>query len=447
MISLWSNAIPGTADRFTRSIAAASLPAFSCPPTTSSSYTIEMTWPRGWRRGSEKTPTSRCTRVSSPVSSRTSRTTASTVVSPNSTKPPGRAGIPRYGSFFRRTATSLPPWRTIPSTATEGCAPATIGSLAGGHPDAVLVCEPDGVLVARVRMADNAHPRIRREHARDPALRVLRAVAHEQGACVRGISDPDATPVVDRHQVGARSRVQERVQQGPVRDRIRAVPHPLRLPVRGRHRAGVQMVSRDDDGPAELARRHHAVDRPPELRTLSVGEPTDPRGEAFPREVFLREADPPSERFIPRELAQDDAVRLDDVVRVPGHRDPPERTAAFGEERADKQGHEALEGEGLFDAGLFRLTADVVPVVEDDAPGPEEIEHRADMDRDRLAGATHVFLGILGTQGCGLRYGQAARDVSSERVVRTPRTSRTSLGRFLGIRCTTNRRRSSDRTS
>src|SRR5438093_7793275 len=178
-ISLWSNAIPGTADRFTRSIAAASLPAFSCPPTTSSSYTIEMTWPRGSRRGSEKTPTSRFTRVSSPVSSRTSRTTASTVVSPNSTKPPGRAGIPRYGSFFRRTATSLPPWRTIPSTATEGWAPAAMASLAGRHPDTVLVREADGVLVARVRMADHAHPRVRRQDASDPAFRVLGAVAHD----------------------------------------------------------------------------------------------------------------------------------------------------------------------------------------------------------------------------------------------------------------------------
>src|SRR5207245_3639897 len=125
-----------------------------------------------------------------------------------------------------------------------------------------------------------------------------------------------------------------------------------------------------------------------------------------------------SQRSNPRYLSHDDATRHQYVVRLPVHHDPPERTAAFGEERAYKQGHEALEGEGLFDAGLFRLTADVVPVVEDDAPGPEEIEHRADMDRDRLAGATHVFLGILGTQGCGLRYGQAARDVSSERVVR-----------------------------
>src|SRR5207249_397439 len=290
------NAIPGTADRFTRSIAAASLPAFSRPPTTSNSYPIEMTWPRGSRRGSEKTPTSRFTCVSSPVSSRTSRTTASTVVSPNSTKPPGRAGSPRYGSFFRRTATSFPPWRTIPSTATEGCACANVRSLPRGHPDPVLVCEANGVLVARVGVAHDTHSRVRRQDAHDPSFRVLGAVAYEQGPGVRRVSDPHTAAVVDGYQIRAGGGVQQRVQQRPVRDRIGAVPHPLRLAVRGRHRARVQMIPRDDDRPAELARRDHAVDRPPELRPLSVSEPTHPGREALPREVFLREADPPGER-------------------------------------------------------------------------------------------------------------------------------------------------------
>src|SRR5438552_9156901 len=162
---------------------------------------------RGSRFGPERTPSSRFTRVSRPVSSWSSRTTASTVVSPSSTKPPGRAGIPRYGSFLRRTATSLPPWRTIPSTATEGWAPAAMASLAGGHADAVLVREADGVLVAGVRMADHAHPRVRRQDAPDPAFGVLGSVAHHQGARVRRIPDTDAAAVVDRDQVRPRRGV------------------------------------------------------------------------------------------------------------------------------------------------------------------------------------------------------------------------------------------------
>src|SRR2546427_5205064 len=159
------------------------------------------------------------------------------------------------------------------------------------------------------------------------------------------------------------------------------------------------MIPRDDDRPAELARRHHAVDRPPELRPLSVCEPAHPGGEAFPRQVLLRESDPPSEGLVVRELPQDDAVCLDDVVRVARHRDPPERPAAFREQRTDEERDESLKGERIVDAGFLRLAADVVPVVEHDAPGPEEVEHRPDVDSDRLARATDVFFRIPRTQG------------------------------------------------
>src|SRR5213593_3705800 len=178
------------------------------------------------------------------------------------------------------------------------------------------------------------------------------------------------------------------------------------------------MIPRDDDRPAELARRDHAVDRPPELRPLSVCEPAYPGREALPREVLLREADPPGERLVVREFPQDDAVRLDDVVRVPRYRDPSERPAAFCEEGTDEEWDESLKSKRIVNAGFLRLAADVVPVIEHDAPGPEEVEHRPDVDRNRLARATDVFLRILRAQGVRVWDGKPARDVSSERVVR-----------------------------
>src|SRR3989454_12845989 len=122
------------------------------------------------------------------------------------------------------------------------------------------------------------------------------------------------------------------------------------------------MVPRDDDRPAEFARRNQAADRPPDLRWLSVGEPAAPRVAAFPREVFLREADPPGERLVVRELPQDDAVRLDDVVRVAGDGDQSERPAAFREEGTDEKRHESLKSERILDAGFLRLSADVVQI-------------------------------------------------------------------------------------
>src|SRR5439155_309352 len=164
-------------------------------------------------------------------------------------------------------------------------------------------------------------------------------------------------------------------------------------------------------------------------------------GEAFPREVLLREADPPGERLVPWELPQDHAVRLDDVFRVSRHRDPSERPTALREEGPDEERDESLKGECVLDAGLFRLAADVVPVVEHDAPGPEEVEHRPDVDGDRLARATHVFLRILRAQR--VCVSGSRRNASA----RTPRMSRRCPGRSLGIRCTTIRRPSFDHTS
>src|SRR5207302_5614375 len=159
---------------------------------------------------------------------------------------------------------------------------------------------------------------------------------------------------------------------------------PLRLPVGRCYGTGVEMVPRDHDRSAQLAGGHHAVDRSSELGSLSVSEPAYPGRQAFPGEELLGETDPAGQGLVVWELAQHDAVRLDDVVRVSRHRDPAERTPAFGEQRADVEGDKPLERERVCDARLLRLSADVVPVIKDHASGPEEIEHGPDVNRDRL---------------------------------------------------------------
>src|SRR3989442_15235229 len=107
------------------------------------------------------------------------------------------------------------------------------------------------------------------------------------------------------------------------------------------------MIPRDDDRPAELARRHHAVDRPPELRPLSVCEPAHPGGEAFPRQGLLPETGPPGEGLVVRELPQDDAVCLDDVLPVARQRDPPERPPAFPQQRTDEERDESPKSQRI----------------------------------------------------------------------------------------------------
>src|SRR5438093_3869813 len=399
----------------TRSTAAASEPAATRPPRRRTSYAMLIVWPLGSRSGSEYTPTSPATRTSRPVSSFISRTIATSVVSPSSTPPPGSACIPRNGGCPRMTVTSFPSSSRTPSTASRGW---PTRSLPHRHPDPSVVREADGLRIPCVGVTHDAEPRIRREDPLDAPLGLRSAVAHQEGARVRRVPDPDAAAVVDGDEVRARRGVQQRIEDRPVRDRIGAVPHPLRLPIWGGDGACIEMVARDDDGPAELLVPHHPVDDRPEPSPLTVPEPAHSRRQALPRNELLREFDPSYERRVVLEFPGHDLVGPEDVVRIPRDRDPPEGATPLAEHRADEQGDEALEIEGVRHARLERVPADVVPVLEHDRPALLEPEHRPHVDRNGLRAPSDVFLRVRGSQARGLLHGEPHRDVAPERVMR-----------------------------
>ena len=84
-----------------------------------------------------------------------------------------------------------------------------------------------------------------------------RAVADDHHAGVLGVAHADAAAVMDRHPGRAAGGVEQRIEQRPVRDRIRAVPHRFGFPIRARHGARVQVIAADDDGRRQLAARDH----------------------------------------------------------------------------------------------------------------------------------------------------------------------------------------------
>src|SRR5688572_33108629 len=101
-----------------------------------------------------------------------------------------------------------------------------------------------------------------------------------------------------------------------------------------------------------------------------------------------------------------------DVRRVARQRDPAERSAALGEQRADVLRHEAGIAEGIGESGFLGLAAQVVPVVECDRAGLRERDDRLAVARDRLARPLHVALRIaIATATRGL---DTRRDVRSE---------------------------------
>ena len=148
-------------------------------------------------------------------------------------------------------------------------------------------------------------------------------------------------------QVAPRRRVQERVQDRPVGDRVGAVAHRLGLAVRRGDRARVQVVAADHD------RRLHAPGRD-EL----VEDPAGPSRARRSRASRCARAGPGTararcasrsqrtRRLVVREGVHQRAVGRVDVLGIAGERDPAERPLALAEERADVRGDEAGVVEG-----------------------------------------------------------------------------------------------------
>ena len=191
------------------------------------------------------------------------------------------------------------------------------------------------LVVAGVGVAHDARAGIGREHALEPLRRVVGAVGDDDHAGVDRVADPDAAAVVDADPGRARRRVQERVQDRPVGDRVGAVAHRLGLAVRGGDRAGVEVVAPDHDGRRDRARADELVDREPRLGAVAVAEPADPRGQALEGDPLGGELEPALEQRVVGEEPPELVVDRRDVGRVARERRPAEGADAAAEERPD----------------------------------------------------------------------------------------------------------------
>ena len=223
------------------------------------------------------------------------------------------------------------------------------------------------------------------------------------------VADADAAAVVDRNPGCARRGVQQRVQQRPIGDCVRAVQHGFRLAIGRSDRAGVQMIAADDDGRFDLAATHVVVHRESELGALAITEPADARGQALEVDAVLRQAHPARENRIVGEEFERQAVRGADIFGRARERDPTKRTAAFAEQRADVLGNEAGNFESVFDARGLGLRADVVAVVERDRAHSLQREHGADVLGHGVEGAAHIFVRIRAAQSERFLQGHSVR--------------------------------------
>src|SRR5581483_5271160 len=182
------------------------------------------------------------------------------------------------------------------------------------------------------------------------------------------VADSDAAAVVDADPTGTRCGVHERVQDRPVGDRVRAVAHRFRLPVRGGNRAGVEVVAADHDRRGDATRANELVDREPRAGAVAVPEPADPSRKPLEGDPGGRDLEPPLQERVVREELLQSFVDGGDVAGIAGEGGPAERADPAAEERADIGRDEARVCEGLAYACFTGLTSQVVAIVENIAP-------------------------------------------------------------------------------
>jgi hypothetical protein len=97
----------------------------------------------------------------------------------------------------------------------------------------------DRRVVTRVGMPQNADTRIAVQYALQPCLGLLPTVSDDGDAG----ADAVAAQTVDCNQICARRRIQQRIKDRPVRDRVGAILHVFRLPMWQRCRSRIEVIA------------------------------------------------------------------------------------------------------------------------------------------------------------------------------------------------------------
>src|ERR1051325_4090813 len=275
-----------------------------------------------------------------------------------------------------------------------------------------------GLFVAGVDVARDAEAGVVREYAVESLRGLRRAVGDGDLARVERVAYAHSAAVVEGDPRGAARCVEQRVQDGPVGDGVRAVAHGLGLAEGRGDGARVQVVAADGDGRLQVSALDQLVHRLAHLRALAVAEPAYARGQALELHAVARETHPAFERLVFGEELEREVVRAAYVFGVAGESHPAERPLALAEERAYVLRHEARYVERVLNPRVERLLAYVVPVVEGDRARALEGEHRLDVARHRLRRTLDVRARVAAPQLFRLFEREARGDVSVQGVVR-----------------------------
>src|SRR5580704_4064344 len=165
-------------------------------------------------------------------------------------------------------------------------------------------------------MAHHARRWIVEKHALDPLRGLVRSIADDHHAGVLRISHADSTAVMEADPGCSAGRVQQRIEQRPIRYSVRTVLHRFGLAIRTGNRSGIQVIAADDNRGFELARLHHFIKRQTRTMTLAKPQPADPRRESLESDSLPRQFEPAMDALILGEKLLDLFVGLIDVVGI-----------------------------------------------------------------------------------------------------------------------------------
>src|ERR1044072_8851841 len=255
-----------------------------------------------------------------------------------------------------------------------------------------------GLFVVRIHLARDAEAGVVGEHAVETLRRFRCAVGDRDLTGVERVADADTAAVMERDPRGSARRVEERVQDRPVGDGVRAVAHAFGLAEGRSDRARVEVVAADGDGRLEFATTDEFVDGLAHLRALASAQPADTRGEPLKLPALARKPHPALQRLVFGEEFEREVVCASYVFGRARERDPAERAFALAEERTNVFGNEAGDLEGVSASRVEGELAYVVAVVEGDRAPTLKREHRLDVSRHRLHGALDITLRVCASQ-------------------------------------------------
>src|SRR6266480_249778 len=147
-------------------------------------------------------------------------------------------------------------------------------------------------------MPENTSPRIAGENALKTALAFIRSIRDDHHSSVLRETYTDASAVVDRNPRRAGRRVNQRIKQRPVCNRVTAVEHSFSFAIWRCNRARIEMIAPNHNRRFDFAALHQFVHGHTELGAIAVTEPADPRRQSLKLNSFTGELHPAGERLV-----------------------------------------------------------------------------------------------------------------------------------------------------